>query len=365
MDVVYACAHFAPCQLLEPMVDEPLQNRPQRQSFARLRDAFSILAADLHALFAIALATFMAHLFGLAPCHPPAVAGVSFITMMRETIFEKNMTSLLSRRSLALNIAVAIGALAFGFLLEQVAFPLNYQIMFFVAYGFALLSLWHITRIRVVVNKPVMPPQSVIPRRQSAWRSPNFRSVALMTALTHVSFTVIAPIMPLFLVRRLGADEGFMALFALLELGAGALVSLFTPRIAKRLGNRALIALAMIGTAGAALLIAFAPSLNFTLLGAALSGASWTAAASVGLMAYFMERTPAAETASYSTAFHQIIGLSMFIGPMLGSLLASGGFDLLPILIIGALMRVGAGAMIEFSSMQGRRAAKKPLALGD
>jgi MFS family permease len=277
------------------------------------------------------------------PAIPQGIAGVTFLGMMRESIVDHHLTQLLSKRSLALNLALAVGAVSFGLWLEKAPFPLDYQIMFLLAFVFALWSLRHCMGVRIItpIKAPAQSP------RVNPWRSPAFRRVALVAGVIHVAFTSILAITPLHLVNNLGATEGFMALFGLIELGAGASVAVLTPRLVHRFGNRGMIALAMVGTAVAAIIFALSPNLYVTLVGAALSGASWTAAAMVGLFAYFNESTPADQMMPYSTAYHQIIGLSAFIGPMIGSTLASGGMNLATVLMIGAALRFFAGPLTE------------------
>lgn len=279
------------------------------------------------------------------PALPQGIAGVAFLILMRDSVFEDHIPSLLGRRSLALNIAIGIGALGFGFLLEQIVFPTNYQLMFLTAFAFALVSMYHVLSLKIVIEPKVILQEATQSVR-SAWRNTNFRSVAFITMVIHLAFFAIVPVTPLYLVNRMGADEGFMAIFGMVELSAGALVSVLAPRLVERIGSRSVIALAMIGTAAAAVCIVIAPNLPITLLGAALSGGSWTAAASVGLMTHFMQRTPSDEMPVYSTAFHQSIGLAVFIGPMIGSLLANSGVDLLLVLTLGAVLRLVAGLII-------------------
>jgi MFS family permease len=108
-----------------------------------------------------------------------------------------------------------------------------------------------------------------------------------------------------------------------------------------------MIAVSMVGTAIAAIIFALAPSLPVTLIGAALSGGCWTAAM-VGLYAFFTEKTPPEQVTAYSTAYQQVIGLSAFIGPIIGTTLASGGINLAMILLVGAALRLLAGSIIEY-----------------
>jgi MFS family permease len=273
------------------------------------------------------------------PALAQGVAGVNFLMMMRAAVSEMRMPSLTGQRALAMNVCLGIGALLFGVLLEKVVFPLNYQIMFLIAFGFSLISLWHATRVKLIAPEAAAPPP-VDRTSTSPWRSPQFRSMAIITGLLHLAYTVLLSIIPLYLVEKLDATEGFMAVFGMLELAAGALAAMLAPRIIERIGTRTVMAWSMVALALAAVIIALAPSLAVTLLAAILTGAAWTAAASVGLMSYFMTYTPSGETSSYSVAFHQAIGLTMFVGPLLGSLLATSGMNLVIILLLGAGVRL-------------------------
>lgn len=308
------------------------------------------------------------------PALPQGIASVVFFVVMRGSIDPAHMTRLLSRRQLAINVCVAIGALAFGVWLKGVPFPLNYQVMFLVAFLFSLGSLYHCIKIRVADPKrataeivltgsstpgdavtspaPVArthPAKSFFASMFKPFRSASFRRVGFLAALIHVTFFFLIPVVPLFLVNHLGADEGYMAVFALIELASGATASILAPRITARIGTRPMMALAIAGTALAALIIALAPNLYVALIAAAFSGGCWTAAAGVGIFTYFVDNTPAEDMSTHSTAYHQIIGLSTFIGPMLGSMLANGGVNLVVLMLFGAALRLFAAPLIESS----------------
>lgn len=279
------------------------------------------------------------------PAIPQGIASVTFVVMMRETIPDGVMTRLLSVRSLAMNVCVGVGALACGLWLEKVAFPINYQVMYIVAFLFALASLAHLTRLRVILPAPIAVRHE-LPFK--AWRAPSFRRVAFIAAVIHVAFFTIVPVTPIYLVEHHGAAEGFIALFGLVELAAGATMAAFTPKIIAHIGNRAMIALAMGGTALAALTIALVPSLYFTLIGAAVSGASWTAA-TIGLFSYFMSSTASEQMTTHSAAYNQVIGLATFVGPLIGSTFAEGGMNLLYVMVIGAGCRLIAAPLVEYT----------------
>lgn len=273
------------------------------------------------------------------------VSAVVFSVMLREAVPLTRLTALLSWRNVALNIMLGISMLVFGYWLETAPFPANYQIMFAIGFLFTLVSLWHITRVRVAESRSLLRPQPVGPAAPArAWRSPAFQMVAFAAAFTHVAYFSIVAVTPLRLVNELGAAEQFMALFGMIELAAAIGVSLLTSRFVTLWGNRALIAVSMIATGLAALVLALSGSLSLTLLAAVLSGAGWTAAA-VGLFGYFTESTAPQDMTRFTTAYTQVIYLAVFAGPLLGSALANSGASLTAVLLLGAALRLLAGAL--------------------
>jgi len=277
------------------------------------------------------------------PAIPQGIASVLFLVILRRAVETPQLTALMSRRSMVFNIAVAGMTLLFGVWLEAMPFPLNYQIMFVAAFAFSLGSLLSVQRVRLAAPEPTAPPEDA---SASPWRSPLFRRMAIVTVFVHIAFFFIAAIIPLRLVNGLGADERFMSLYALAELSAAAAAAAFANRIVQRLGNHQLvISLALAITGAAALLLALAPSLPWTLLAGAISGAAWTTAA-ISLFGYFSENTPAESLTRFSTVYNQVVLLSVFVGPMLGSQLASSALDVDAVMVIGAVLRLGVGVLL-------------------
>lgn len=298
------------------------------------------------------------------PAIPQGIAGSVFLVLMRESISEKQITALTSRRQVSLNAGVAAGALGFGLLLESVPFPHNYQLMFVVAFLFALMSQWHVWRLHILYPNNTHPNPTTVPESEEKpviearpagriWTHPGFRFVIFAVLIMHLTFFSTIAIVPLHLVDNLNASESFVALFGMVELLAGMLIATQTDRIARYIGQRGLMGMGMIGAGLAAITIALAPNTSFTLISAALSGASWTAAV-VGLFSYFYTRTPKEYMAQGSIAYQQLAGLGMFIGPLIGSTLADMGVTLVLVILVGAVMRFGAGvALMDRSMLRG------------
>jgi MFS family permease len=294
------------------------------------------------------------------PAIPQGIAGALFVVVMRQCVSDQQITQLTSRRQIGLNAGVAVGALGFGIMLESLPFPLNYQLMFVMAFVFALMSQWHVTRMRSINQAPAATTQPVatveapaaqapaakmpaaeMPQRR-IWSEPRFRFVIFSVLITHLTFFSTVAFVPLHLVENLKATEAFVAAFGIVELLGGMLIATQTERLSRLIGQRGLMAVGMVGTALALVVIALAPRAEFTLIAAGLSGASWTAAA-VGLFSYFLLHTPTSLMAQGSIAYQQLAGLGMFIGPVFGTLLVGVGLPLVGVIIIGAALRFGAG----------------------
>lgn len=284
-------------------------------------------------------------LSAIVPALSQGMANAIFVVMMRETVSHEQLPSLLAKRQFALNIMLLLGVMGFGFLLEVLPFPLNYQVMFVLAFLFALASQWHLSRLN-----PIVPPNKPKNREKVDLKKllsdEGFQSVAYTTLLSFVGFFSIFAIIPLFLERQLGADEGYIALYGISELLAGAGITLLLEPILKRLGSRTTISLSMCVTGIAALIIALAPTLEIALIGAALTGIGWNAN-NVATLRFFTERTSANDMGA-AIAYHEIIFLAMFLGPMFGGLLAGFGLPLASVVLIGAVMRVSAGLLAQY-----------------
>lgn len=275
------------------------------------------------------------------PALPQGVGTVLFLVMMRESVRPDHLRRLVSYRLTAMNVAIAVAALAYGVWLEAAPFPLNYQVMFLLSFVFTLASLSNVLTVHILYPSPTPVGEQVMIR---PWRSVSFRRVAFVAAAVHVSFFSASAVIPLRLVNELGASEGFMALFGVAELVAGAVAAAFTNRIGRRIGNLAMSVWGMIGAAAAAAIIALFPRLELALVASALTGASWMAVV-VGLFSFFSETTPVEDMTRYTTAYNQTISLAIFVGPMLGSVLANGGVALPVVLLLSAGLRLLAGVL--------------------
>ncbi len=291
------------------------------------------------------------------PAFAQGISTVLFLVVLRESVPGRELPGLMSHRSVAFNLAVGLLTVGFGVWLSKAPFPFNYQAMFVLAFLFSLVSLWHVRELREV--EPATLPERVKGAARALLRTPVFQRVASTTALLHLSFYAILPIIPLWLVRRFDADEEFLSIFGLVEIAAAALIASQTSRIVRWIGARPAIAISLALTGVAAIVIAVAPNLSATLVAAAISGAAWTAG-SISVFMFFNENTPPENVTHFSTAYNQVVSLSIFVGPLVGSQLADLMPDLSVVLLMGAALRLVAAALISLDLFGRPRVTPQP-----
>jgi predicted MFS family arabinose efflux permease len=282
------------------------------------------------------------------------VVSAIFVMMMREVVDDSRLQRLLTRRHIAMNVTITGGAVAFGLMLEALPFPLNYQIMFAAAFGFAMASQWHLTRLR-----PLQTEASAAPAVHRGYRQlladPDFRSVIAVLIAGFGAFHLVIAVIPIHLKNGLGATEGYMGVYGGLEVLSGFLIALALDRLSRRFSSRTLVALSMAATALGVLVVALAPNREIALISAVLNGAGWSVAGLCSF-AYFAERTDKSDMHA-AMVYHQIIYACIFAAPLLGGWLVDNGLGVVNVLLLGFAARLLGAAVCEFGVEQRKRYA--------
>ncbi|GAB1422164.1 hypothetical protein MASR2M15_23770 [Anaerolineales bacterium] len=285
-------------------------------------------------------------LSAMIPAFSQGISSIMFTLMMRENTNGKDITRLVTQRHFTFHVGVVFGAMAYGLMLEAVPFPYNYQLMFAGAAFFAFLSQWHLTKIKHKETTATEQIRAVEGRatRHSLLRSHKFLSLIAITLTSYVTYFSVFAMVTLHLERVLGATEGFMAIFGVVELVSAGVTAVLLRPIVERFGNRMVISFAMMATALSAIMIALSPDLPLTLIGAFLTGAGWSGAA-IGIFGYFAENSSPADI-NAAILFHQVVFASMFVGPLIGSNMVEAGMATVSVLLFGGFLRLGAAAVI-------------------
>jgi MFS family permease len=279
---------------------------------------------------------------------PVGISNVTFLVLLRASVSDGQVTYVVSRRQLIMNLCIAGSTLVLGFWLERAPFPVNYQSMFVVAFGFTIISLWQVSRIKII-NPQLDDPATTTGRLRflRPWRDPYFRNMALCVALILTGYFSIVPIVPLHLVDGLGASEGFISIYFFLELMGSATSAYFANRLIDRFGHKITMLAGMTITALSAGLLAAAPSQLLALPAALINGGAWVLT-DISQYSYYSASLRDAGKPSYTTGYFQAVSIAIFLGPLIGSSLANAGIDLRVVLLVGGGLRLLAGIVMQF-----------------
>ncbi len=258
---------------------------------------------------------------------PQTIVAISFNVVMGAVAGPTGRYELMSRRWSIMGVSTALFAFLVGILLDNVVFPLNYQLAFFILSIGAFLSYRFSSHIDI-------PDQVVNPKKGMSLRAQLAEYRTLLQGQTRfTSFIVrrfvfslgqyfIMPVLPLYLVREVKASDAWIAIFttvqtAILILG----YSLWIKQTRKR-GSRFVM---LIGT--------FCVGIFPILL--SLTRSEWLIAVFYAFLGIFaaglnlvffdelMKTIPSEFAATFNSISQSMEYLAALIGPMLGSLIAN------------------------------------------
>ena len=307
------------------------------------------------------------------------VLAISFNALFAEVVPPEARADAVGRRNILLAISITAATLISGQILDRVAFPYNYQIVFFLGAAGALLSSYHLGRIRrpdhveqipgaedppPELAAPAVPEsegtrgplpnpagsspgESITIRRTRAWiRLDLLRGPFGIFMLAYLAFYAFQyfpiPIFPIAYVDSLHMTDGMIGIGTAIFYGAMMLGSFRLGYFSTRFGHRKVLwASAALFPAFPLLLgVARGPELYYL---ACLVGGGVNAMLSGSIINRLMERVPANDRAAHMTLHNLALNLGILGGSLLGPL-AANLIGIQPSLILsGGLRLLAAG----------------------
>jgi MFS family permease len=279
---------------------------------------------------------------------PGTLLAISFNAMFAEVVAPEYRGEVVGKRNALLAISMTASTLLSGYLLDQIAFPLNYQIVFVLGGVGALMSTYYIGRLQPV-QSPLPSPlrsngfsvsASLVQFRNALQKLEKlpFGGGAALRSLAHFellrgrlglfmaayllfySFMYLGvPIFPLVTVDVLELSDGVISLGSGIFYAAMFLISLRLQKLALRFGHHALLAASaiMMGTYPLIMGVASGPYHYWT---ASLLGGLVYGVVSASLLNRLMEVVPEGQRAA-GMSFHN---LALNLGILAGSLAGPG-----------------------------------------
>ena len=258
---------------------------------------------------------------------PSTIGMVAFYAVMDGAAGPRGRYDLLSMRWSVMGLTTAITVAIAGQLLEWVAFPLNYQIVFVVFSVAGVLAAYYANRIRLPDHPPVVrePGASLGSRARDFVGLLNRHRPFQAFVLRHFVFTLgtrlAVPLIPLWYVREAGASDAWVGI-----IGMGQSLTLlfgynFWRRQSRRRSTRSLV----IATTLGAVLYPVVLSLSTDLVAIALItayGAAVYSGIDLVLFDLLMRTIPQRYAVTLTSVETSVQNLAAIIGPLLGGVIA-------------------------------------------
>ena len=283
---------------------------------------------------------------------PLAALSVGFSTLFAEAVPNDWRAHVAGVRNVLLSITFMLSSLLSGYLLNQIAFPLNYQIVFLIGFIGAGMSSLHLFFIRPVGLArpgpgPDQPPVRVERRRtllrMDVWRTP-FRNTLLAMLAFHFSQYLAVPLFPLYFVNQLKLTDEALGIGTAIFYLAMLVGSTQLHRIVRRLGQKKVTAWGVIGMALYPGLLAVSNTVWHYYAISLIGGFVWALVGGAYLN-YLLEKCPENDRPAHLAWYNVILNASVLVGSLAGPAIA--GFIGLPLaLLVFGGMRVAAGISI-------------------
>lgn len=276
---------------------------------------------------------------------PAAMAITGFLSLMADAMPGPRIAQVIGWRMAAMGLTSTVSTLLAGRVLQWLAFPLNYQLLFIGGFVAAIISSWHVSRL-VVPDRPMQPGSGINLRQDLGriLRHGRFAKYLIGVGALQLGFGMLAPLLPLFWVRGLGASDGQISIIVTTASAMLVVASLLMRRTVRRWGRERILAVGVLGFVLYPLLTSISPGVWWLIPWAALAGL-FNSAIQVNLFDNLIAVTPAADRTRYIAVYNISTNLALVIGPLLSGLMASQPAGPVTGLRVAACVFLVSGAM--------------------
>lgn len=297
------------------------------------------LLAEEHQVWAlVALAAVMSA--------PGTLLAIAFNAMFAEAVPSEWRGQVAGSRNAIVAVGMLSSSIACAALLEGLTFPINYELVFLLGAAGALLSTYHLGRLRppfrerLTENGAQPRPEPTRLLRLDLIRGSFGPFLASYLLFYTVQYLPI-PLFPLFWVQDLRLSDGAISLGNALFYAGMTLVSLRLGPWSDRVGHRRLVVLSGLLYGTYPLLNGLARGVPLYWVASALGGAVW-GVANAALLNRLLERVPEDDRPAHMALHNVALNLGMLLGSLSGPALSSW-IGLRPALLASAGLRLLSG----------------------
>jgi MFS family permease len=259
---------------------------------------------------------------------PDVVAIPSWTSVMARAVSPRRRAQINGTRWALLSVVSAGCSAGFGWLLDQIAFPLNYQLVFLISFALSSLDMVFFARVEVPpLERPDLQQAGTGRERFVEYLRPvvHYRPFLVFlsaTILYRLALNLPVPLFSLFWVNELHAPDTLIGLRG--TVGYAALVAGYTiwGRLTNRLGHRRVLRWSAFGLGLYPILTALSPSAGWLLPVAAVWGIT-VAGVDIGLFDLMLAACPEHRQPLFAAVWSMATNTAIFVGPLLGAALSN------------------------------------------
>jgi hypothetical protein len=255
---------------------------------------------------------------------PGLVANISVATILgRVTTIERRPRMLSIRLAVNGLVASIVGFLA-GRWLISVAYPLNYQLLFISGFFAGMASIYAFSKLRIE-----LPVLSSAPHRRFKFselintlrQEPRFRHWSLVAFAFRLAVAMPQALFIVYKVRGLGASDAWIGVLILVENGLSVLAYLLLGRYASRPAFSKYLWVTLLGTALYPVTMALSHTPQMLII-PSVCAAIFGATMNIFISNTLYKVLPQEQQSTFIAADSLLSNSAVFIGPMIGAVLA-------------------------------------------
>lgn len=280
---------------------------------------------------------------------PQTMLNIAFTVVMGAVAGPSRRYYLMSRRWSILGVTTAVSVALCGWVLNQLPFPFNYQVIFIGSFLGGVLSFAFASQITIPDNPP--------PERTEArgWRAriaetatalgkhPAYTRFVISQFVFRLGMGVGMPLFPLYWVRVLNASDAWIGVINTVSSAVLLIAYFIWSSLTQRRGASLVLRICSFGIACYPLVTALTTASAPLPLYAAFANL-FLAGIDLVLFDILLGTSPKLHTASFVALYQLTTYIALFFGPFLGTMLADAlGFT--PALLFAAALRFAGLAM--------------------
>jgi MFS-type transporter involved in bile tolerance (Atg22 family) len=282
---------------------------------------------------------------------PQTIVNVAFTIVMSAVAGPTQRYYLMSRRWSILGVTSAITVALVGLILDQISFPLNYQVVFVASFAGGLLSFIFSSRIEIPDNDPSEAasdgPQGLRERLREGMaglrENRAYSQFLLSQFVFRCGLALALPLFPLYWVRELNASDAWIGIINTVNSGVLLVAYFLWSAVSRRRGNSMVLRACAFGLVFYPLLTGLTRNVALLPIYAGFAGI-FAAGIDLVLFDILLSTCPPRHTAAYIALYQMTTYVATFVAPTLGTFIA-GTLGYAPALFVSAGLRFAGAAL--------------------